>query len=123
MKLGLKYLFIPIIFSLVVAVYAATKIERDFISGIYVFLNSVLFYCAPYVVFFVLESAFKFSAIVSHSGYIAATIARIVISLFWLLPPDPSGLPIQWMMYWPLAGILIIIFAGSSGVYNKHCNS
>lgn len=27
-------------------------------------------------------------------------------------PRDPSGLPYQWFLYWPLAGILLLVVVG-----------
>ncbi|MBK6649619.1 MAG: hypothetical protein IPG42_07900 [Betaproteobacteria bacterium] len=68
-----------------------------------------LFYAAPHILWTVIAAVGKFSAPVWHSGYIASSIALVAVAAFWLGPGDSSGLPIQWMLYWPLAIVLMAV--------------
>ena len=43
-------------------------------------------------------------------------LALLLIASLWLLPPDRSGLPIQWLLYWPLALILQIVIGGATAI-------
>lgn len=122
MKIALGYIALPILLALAVAVYSLTN-GRE-ISGVLIqFIYGGLFYCAPFFVFALLHILLKFPRIVAHSGYIAASLSLMAITLVWLLPPDPSALPMQWMAYWPLSAILIVIFVGVSFAYRKFSNS
>ena len=51
------------------------------------------------------------------AGFIASFIALMAIASLWLGPQDPSGLPLQWMLYWPLAIVLQLAIAGGTSVY------
>ena len=68
-----------------------------------------LFYAAPHFLWAIVAAIGRASNAVSHAGFIAANIALIAIALFPLTGiRDPSGLPYQWMFYWPLALVLQI---------------
>jgi hypothetical protein len=88
----------------------------DFILAI---LGGALFYCAPHLCWLSFHLLVKPSYMVLHSGYIGATLALVLIASLWLLPPDQSGLPIQWLAYWPLSGILVILFSGVTYLFTK----
>ncbi len=68
-----------------------------------------LFYAAPHILWTVIAAVGKFSAPVWHSGYIASSIALVAVAAFWLGHGDSSGLPIQWILYWPLAIVLMAV--------------
>jgi hypothetical protein len=68
-----------------------------------------LFYAAPHLVWTMIAAAGKFSTPVWHAGFIASSVALLVIASFWLGSGDSSGLPIQWMLYWPLAIVLMAV--------------
>ncbi len=70
-----------------------------------VLLGSFFFCAAPHLLWIVVSTSAKFSNVLWHAGLIAATIAMTAIVAL-LFPPDPSGLPMQWLIYWPLAVIL-----------------
>lgn len=123
MKVALKYIVIPVLFAFSIAIYSVIARDLDFISASTQFGLGSLFYSAPYFLFAVLHILLKLSQVVAHSGYIAATLALAIISAFWLVPSDPSGLPIQWMLYWPLSAMLIVVFVGGSFAYRKFSNS
>jgi len=122
MKIALIYIALPIFLALAITAYSLSNGQE--LSGTFIqFIYGGLFYCAPFFVFALLHISLKLPKIVAHSGYIAACLSLVAISSVWLLPPDPSGLPIQWMAYWPLSAILIIIFVGVSFAYRKFSNS
>lgn len=122
MKIALRYIALPIFLALAIAAHSLAK-ERDVSEILMQLFYGCLFYCAPFMVFALLHISLKLPQVVAHSGYIAASLALVAISSVWLLPRDPSGLPIQWMAYWPLSAILIVIFVGGSFAYRKFSNS
>ncbi len=83
------------------------------------FVGSYFFYAAPHLVWAVVASVAKASWAVWHAGFIASSVALAAIATFWTWPPDPSGLPLQWMLYWPLAAALQIVVAGGTAVYRR----
>ncbi|QSX38422.1 hypothetical protein [Shewanella sedimentimangrovi] len=123
MKLIPKYLTIPIIFGLLVAGYALITGNENQASFIGLFIYGVLFYGAPYFLHSMFMVLFKASNQAIHAGFIGITLALVLISSMWLLPQDPSGLPIQWMGYWPLSVILGLVFIGGSIAVRKYKNS
>ena len=80
-------------------------------------LGGYLFYAAPHLLWTVIAALGRFSKPVLHAGYFASSISLGAIALLWLFPQDPSGLPIQWMLYWPLAIGLQILLAGLTAIY------
>jgi hypothetical protein len=82
-------------------------------------LEGYLFYAAPYLLWAIVAGLAGFTNALWHAGFIASSIALVAISMFWLFPGDPSGLPIQWMLYWPLAIILQILAAGLTAIYKR----
>ena len=82
-----------------------------------VLVKGYFFYSAPYFLWAFLVLIAKVRKQVTHIGFIGLTIALLLIASVWLGPRDPSGLPIQWMLYWPLAGILLLVFAGATTIY------
>ena len=71
-----------------------------------------LYYSAPHLLWLLIAGAARLSAGLAHAGLIAANISLTVISSFPLLGlRDPSGLPLQWMAYWPLALVLMVAVA------------
>ncbi len=82
-------------------------------------LGGYLFYAAPHLLWAIIAAIAKFSSAVSHAGFVASSIALSAIASLWLGPSDPSGLPLQWMLYWPLAVVLQIIIAGGIAIFRR----
>jgi hypothetical protein len=82
-------------------------------------VGGYLFYAAPYFLWFGIAALAKFSDALLQAGLIASTVALAAIVSVWFGPRDPSGLPIQWMLYWPLAVILQIIAGIGAAVYQR----
>jgi hypothetical protein len=82
-------------------------------------LGGYLFYAAPHLLWAVVAAVAKPSRAVWHAGFFASSIALAAIASLWLGPQDPSGLPLQWMLYWPLALILLVVFVGGTAIYQR----
>ena len=82
-------------------------------------LGGYLFYSAPHLLWAIVATAAKASRAVWHAGFIASSIALAAIASLWLGPQDPSGLPLQWMLYWPLALVLQLVVAGGTAIYRR----
>ena len=77
-------------------------------------------YCAgPHLLWVVIAALGNFQDKMWHAGLLASSIALAAISAFWLFPGDRSGLPLQWMLYWPLAIILQAVIAGLVALFNR----
>ena len=82
-------------------------------------LGGYLFYAAPHLLWAVIAALAKFSGAVWHAGFIASSIALAAIASLWLGPRDPSGLPLQWMLCWPLALVLQLVIVGGTAIYGR----
>lgn len=117
MRIALGYLAVPVLLAIALAAYSFVTRGTDIESLLVMAFGGALFYGAPYLAWAFDHLGFKPTALVVHSGYVGATLA--LISSMWLLPGDPSGLPLQWMAYWPLALMLMLVFAGCSAAIAK----
>jgi hypothetical protein len=84
-----------------------------------VVLQGYLFYAAPHLLWVLVAALVGFSNALWHAGLIAASIAMVAIAALWLGPGDPSGLPMQWLLYWPLAVVLQVATAGLTALYRR----
>jgi len=97
--------------ALLVALY------REPITGEVLFTHvfwGLLFYPAPHLSWAVVAAILKPALKVWHAGFAVSScaLAFIVAMSIWG-PRDPSGLPYQWFLYWPLAGLLLsVVFVG-----------
>jgi hypothetical protein len=123
MALIARYLTIPVLFSLLVACYAMVTGKQNQAEWLGLFLYGVLFYGAPFFVLAFFAWLLKASNNIVHAGFIGVSLSLLLIAGLWLLPPDPSGLPIQWMGYWPLSAVLGLVLVGGSFVLAKHKDS
>ncbi|TVT68995.1 MAG: hypothetical protein FHP92_19840 [Denitromonas halophila] len=80
-------------------------------------LGGYFFYAAPHLLWAVVAAAAKTSRAVWHAGFLASSVALAAVASLWLGPRDPSGLPLQWMLYWPLAILLQVVIAGGTAIY------
>lgn len=82
-------------------------------------IGGYLFYAAPHLLWAAVATVAKYSAAVWHAGLIASSIALALVASLWFGPGGPSGLPLQWMLYWPLAIILQLVMAGGTAIYRR----
>jgi hypothetical protein len=81
--------------------------------------GAYFFYAAPHLVWAAIATFAKPSRVVWHAGFIAASAALAAIASLWLGPQDSSGLPLQWILYWPLAAVLQLLVIGAVAVYRR----
>jgi len=82
-------------------------------------IGGYLFYAAPHLLWAFVAALAKPSNAVWHAGFVASSIALAAIASLWLGPRDPSGLPLQWMLYWPLAVVLQLVIAGGIAIVRR----
>ena len=121
MKSSNYHFFVPLVFTLIVVFVGFQK--NGVVELLYVLAGSLLFYAAPYLLWYAICRGFNVNSINAHIGYIAASLALLAIASVWLLPPDPSGLPLQWAAYWPLSAIMMSVFLLMAYVYKKVRNT
>ena len=80
-------------------------------------LGGYLFYAAPHLLWAAVAAVTKASRAVWQAGFIASSFALAAVASLWLGPQDPSGLPLQWTLYWPLAILLQLVIAGGTTIY------
>ena len=69
-----------------------------------------LFYAAPHLLWIALSAAANPAPAVKHAGFVASSCALLLVGALSMWGPrDPSGLPYQWLLYWPLAGLLLVV--------------
>ena len=117
LKTIFAHISIPAVFAAGVFIYDLNKESFSLEMLASVLFGGFLFYAAPYLLWAAIVVLVKVSNLVAHSGFIAITISLLLIASFWLFPGEPSGLPMQWMLYWPLAIILLIFVTGGVTVY------
>jgi hypothetical protein len=113
------HISITALFAAGVFVYSLSRESFSFEIIVSVLFGGFLFYAAPHLLWAAIVAIAKLSNAVAHAGFIASTVALGVVAGFWFYPGDPSGLPFQWMLYWPLALILVVVIAGSTAAYMR----
>jgi hypothetical protein len=113
----LTYLSIPLILAIWGVAVALTR-EPMSLDSSGVGLLNFLFFAAPHLVWWLIITVAHIKRPVAHSGFVAASVALICISLMPLFSRgDPSGLPYHWLLYWPVAAVLQAALAGSMAIY------
>ena len=74
-----------------------------------VLLGGSLFYAAPHLLWAGLCATVKPSLPIAHAGFVLASVALVFIGAMSFVSHDPSGLPIQWLLYWPIAGVMLVV--------------
>ena len=115
----LAYLCIPALLTLGTFVVALRREPFGFEMFAATVLGGYLFYAAPQLLWVFIGSLVRFSNAMWHAGLVAASIALAAIAAVWLGPGDPSGLPIQWLVYWPLAVVLQLVVGGITALYRR----
>ncbi len=108
---ALTHLCVPALVTVAVIVVAARRETFDAAGFIGFALGSFLFYAAPHLWWLVIAKLLGGSSVLFHAGLTAASFALAAICAAWLFPADPSGLPLQWILYWPLAIALQVAVA------------
>ena len=111
----LAHLVTPALFMLVIALFAGGGRGRSMPLAEVLAIAAMLFltFAAPHLWWAGFAIMARPRRTFIHAGFAASTLALLLIASLWLLPPDRSGLPIQWLLYWPLALILQIVIGGA----------
>lgn len=108
----LAHLSFPMLFALVGLILS---LRREPMSGELLLVHlawGLLFYAAPHFLWAVLSNAVKPTLSVWHAGFSVSSCALLLVAALSAWGPrDPSGLPYQWFVYWPLAGVLLVAVA------------
>jgi hypothetical protein len=116
---SLAYLCFPAVVA--AGAFASALQEQPFGVEMFVayLLGGGLFYAAPQLLWAAIAHIGKYSGLVWHAGFLAASVALALLLLVSLTSRDPSGLPVQWLAYWPLAVVLQAIVVGASALFAR----
>lgn len=113
------YIGLPVLFAVAVFVYSLGREEFGIDMFVSYFLMAPLFYSAPQLLWAGIATLVKPSSFVWHAGFIGCTVVLFALAIIPLFARDPSGLPLQWMLYWPLTIGLLLLLAFGSAVYHR----
>jgi hypothetical protein len=113
------YIGLPLLFAVAVFVYSLGREEFRIDMFVSYILVAPLFYSAPQLLWAGIATLVKPSAFVWHAGFIGCTVVLLALAIIPLFGRDPSGLPLQWMLYWPLTIGLLLLLAAGSPVYHR----
>ena len=106
----LAHLLVP---AAVACAALAVSLAREPLSGELLLTHlagGFLFYAAPHLLWVALCSVFNPTRVVQHLGLLVSSAALLAVCALSLWGPrDPSGLPYQWLVYWPLAGTALLV--------------
>jgi hypothetical protein len=78
------------------------------------------YYATPHLLWSLVAAFCKPSAAISHSGFVAANIALLAIfSVPFFGIRDQSGLPLQWVAYWPCTLFLQALCIAAVAAINR----
>lgn len=70
----------------------------------------LLFYAAPHILWAIVTNAIKPALVVWHAGFFTSSCALLLVAAVSVWGPrDQSGLPYQWLVYWPLSAVLLVV--------------
>ena len=104
----LAHLSVPLLFALVALLLSLRRepLTVELVATHLVW--GLLFYAAPHLLWAALCALVKPKLLVWHAGFASSSCALLLIGALAVLGPrDPSGLPYQWLVYWPLDGLLL----------------
>ncbi len=121
----LLHLSFPVLFALV---GFFLSLRREPITGEALLVHlawGLLFYGAPHLLWAVFSNAIKPTLRVWHAGFAVSSCALLLVAaLSTWGPRDPSGLPYQWFVYWPLAGVsLVVVVLGWLVTGRRHAST
>jgi hypothetical protein len=102
----LAHFAIPTLFAVFGLVFGAQRATFEF-ELLAMFLTVLFFYAAPHLLWAGLSAALQPKKTLWHAGFMLSSLSLAVISVMGHFVRDPSGLPYQWFLYWPLAGLVL----------------
>jgi hypothetical protein len=114
----LAHLAVPAVVAVVGLVIGLVRGPVDFSSVVAYSTGGLVFYAAPHLLWTLIAARNGITGVLWHAGFLAASAALVAIGLLSLFGGrDPSGLPMQWMLYWPLAVVPQFLIAVGSAIY------
>ena len=106
------------------AFWYGRRVEMSAVDAFVVYgVLGFMYYSAPHLLWAVITILSRAPGAICHAGFIAANLALIAIVLFSLTGArDPSGLPLQWVAYWPGAIFLQALFVAVTAAF-RYSNS
>lgn len=125
----LTHLSVPVLFAVVVFLLSLRQEPPTVELVVTHFVWGLFFYAAPYLLWTALCAAAKPKRVVWHAGFLSSSGALLLVGVLSVLGSrDPSGLPYQWLVYWPLSGLLLVavvvgwLLAGRPHAGAKSCD-
>lgn len=121
----LVHLSLPVLFALVGLI---SSLRREQITVELLLVQIAwggLFYAAPHLLWAVLSNAMNPALGFWHAGFVTSTCTLLLVAALSVWGPrDPSGLPYQWFVYWPLAGFFqVVVVIGWVVTGRSHASS
>jgi hypothetical protein len=115
----MKRLLLHLIIPALVAAWAVVSTLRFEVFSLGMFATvgilGFLYYSAPHLLWALVAALSKTSSTICHAGFIAANVALLaIVSVPFFGVRDPSGLPLQWVAYWPFALVLQALFVAAT---------
>jgi peptidoglycan/LPS O-acetylase OafA/YrhL len=102
--------FLPPALAAIVGLALALQVEPFTANAVAAhLLGAGLYYAAPHIFWAGVVSLARPSGLVRHVGFLICTFALLAIGALSYVAHDPSGLPYQWLLYWPLSGALLAL--------------
>jgi hypothetical protein len=102
------YLSVPLLWAICGLVVGLRHESLTFEAVTSYLVWGYLYYAAPFVAWALIAAVAKPVKWAWHAGFISAFCALSVVSGMSIWGPhDPSGLPYEWLIYWPFAGIMM----------------
>jgi hypothetical protein len=102
------YLFVPLVWVLCGLVLDLRREGPTLEAVTSVLVGGYLFYAAPLLAWAVIAAVVKPVTWAWNAGFVAALCALgFTTGMSIWGPHDPSGLPYEWFLYWPLAGLMM----------------
>jgi hypothetical protein len=106
----LLHLSFPVAAALIGLVMSLRR-EPISVELLFVHLNwGLLFYAAPHSLWAIVSNSFKPVLAVWHAGFFASSGALLLTAALSVWGPgDQSGRPFQWLLYWPLSAVFLVV--------------
>ena len=105
----LAHLSFPVLFALAAHFVSGRGVPLS-VEDLAYLPGALLFYALPHLIWAGFSAALKPALVVWHGGFVIPSCALLLIGGLSIWGPrDPSGLPYQWLVYWPLSGFLMAV--------------
>jgi hypothetical protein len=71
-------------------------------------LGNSLFFGAPYLLWLAVATGLRTAGLLWHLGFLLLSVLLVAVAVSPIFGRDPSGLPYHWLVYWPVAFVLLL---------------